>query len=540
MNYDLTPERKDYVNARGFTLLTACPGSGKTTSIAYKLGEFSGYKDDKVLCLSFTNNAVKELEESFVLLHGNKITYPHKILTIDSFLSQYIVLPFWYLIEGLTKRPTIIDDTASSPLYECSYFEKGVRKSRFYAKLSKNGYKYYFSHKESDFSRDTEGNLLCDNNIITSDDGLTVARLILKRRLNLGILSSGDIEYYAFYILNNYPKITQALAHRFTYLIMDEAQDMSSIQYEIIKLLMAGGLRNVEFVGDLRQSIYGWRNANPDISKSLLRDDKWQKLEFIHNRRSVQHIIDQYNIIRTASDAKIICRGRTQLKELLGYQETSSCWNSRVPQLIISAVTHFKSGQFNESVRLIKKVWALLKDELNGEDFANRVLTIDSAFADVAKLIALLRDIPPLELSISEWQERTERLFEKFCNIQDDSIQFQLKKRMNGYKMSEISKMKVIDFFHNNVLRNPSEFNTVHGVKGLTFDACLVFLKKKHSETISLELFEQCPELKERHRLLYVACSRPRQFLAFAIPKCVKKETIYKYLNPNFIYINVQ
>ena len=106
--------------------------------------------------------------------------------------------------------------------------------------------------------------------------------------------------------------------------------------------------------------------------------------------------------------------------------------------------------------------------------------------------------------------------------------------------MSEISKMKVIDFFHNNVLRNPSEFNTVHGVKGLTFDACLVFLKKKHSETISLELFEQCPELKERHRLLYVACSRPRQFLAFAIPKCVKKETIYKYLNPNFIYINVQ
>lgn len=583
MNYDLTPERKDYVNARGFTLLTACPGSGKTTSIAYKLGEFSGYKDDKVLCLSFTNNAVKELEESFVLLHGNKITYPHKILTIDSFLSQYIVLPFWYLIEGLTKRPTIMDDTASSPLYECSYFEKGVRKSRFYAKLSKNGYKYYFSHKESDFSRDTEGNLLCDNNIITSDNGLTVARLILKRRLNLGILSSGDIEYYAFYILNNYPKITQALAHRFTYLIMDEAQDMSSIQYEIIKLLMAGGLRNVEFVGDLRQSIYGWRNANPDIFKSLLRDDKWQKLEFIHNRRSVQHIIDQYNIIRTASDAniisynvaslnipiyvyhfdenqndkvidlffqkcneyslnsrQIICRGRTQLKELLGYQETSSCWNSRVPQLIISAVTHFKSGQFNDSVRLIKKVWALLKDELNGEDFANRVLTIDSAFADVAKLIALLRNIPPLELSISEWQERTERLFEKFCNIQDDSIQFQLKKRMNGYKMSEISKMKVIDFFHNNVLRNPSEFNTVHGVKGLTFDACLVFLKKKHSETISLELFEQCAELKERHRLLYVACSRPRQFLAFAIPKSVKKETIDKYILPNFTYIDIR
>ena len=37
MEYRITDERRDYLEARGFTILTACPGSGKTTSITYKM-----------------------------------------------------------------------------------------------------------------------------------------------------------------------------------------------------------------------------------------------------------------------------------------------------------------------------------------------------------------------------------------------------------------------------------------------------------------------------------------------------------------------
>jgi len=33
MEYEITDQRREYLNARGFTILTACPGSGKTTSI---------------------------------------------------------------------------------------------------------------------------------------------------------------------------------------------------------------------------------------------------------------------------------------------------------------------------------------------------------------------------------------------------------------------------------------------------------------------------------------------------------------------------
>lgn len=37
MEYEVTEERKAYLDARGYTILSACPGSGKTTSIVKKL-----------------------------------------------------------------------------------------------------------------------------------------------------------------------------------------------------------------------------------------------------------------------------------------------------------------------------------------------------------------------------------------------------------------------------------------------------------------------------------------------------------------------
>ena len=44
MEYEVTEERKAYLNARGYTILSACPGSGKTTSIVKKLYDISACK----------------------------------------------------------------------------------------------------------------------------------------------------------------------------------------------------------------------------------------------------------------------------------------------------------------------------------------------------------------------------------------------------------------------------------------------------------------------------------------------------------------
>ena len=116
MKYDMEPEeRKLYFNARGKTIVTACPGSGKTTSIVNKLYTISKEVENEskhsgVLCLSFTNKAVEEIRTAYRNMHNEEIAYPHKVSTIDSFISQEIVLPYWYLYEKCKSAPIIIND----------------------------------------------------------------------------------------------------------------------------------------------------------------------------------------------------------------------------------------------------------------------------------------------------------------------------------------------------------------------------------------------------------------------------------------------
>ena len=130
MEYEITPQRQAYLDARGYTILTACPGSGKTTSIVKKLYGVVQYCQDNygihtgVACLSFTNKACEELADKYRDMHKATISFPHVVSTIDSFVLQYIVLPFWYLCEWCGTRPIVIND--EQPLLKM-YYNRSVK-----------------------------------------------------------------------------------------------------------------------------------------------------------------------------------------------------------------------------------------------------------------------------------------------------------------------------------------------------------------------------------------------------------------------------
>src|SRR5690554_1845167 len=116
MKIEITPQLQAYLDARGKIILNACPGSGKTTALAKKLillqdelttkyGRFSG-----IACLSFTNTAKDEISEKYTKLSGEYLGFPHKVSTIDSFINQYITLPYYYLFGKNGKRPKILDN----------------------------------------------------------------------------------------------------------------------------------------------------------------------------------------------------------------------------------------------------------------------------------------------------------------------------------------------------------------------------------------------------------------------------------------------
>ena len=127
MEYDITEQRRAYLDARGFTILTACPGSGKTTSIVYKLKSLieeyrTNYTNGVgVLCMSFTNKACDEIISKYRDMHGTSIDYPNEVRTIDSFATQYVVLKYWYLIKGLSKPRIINEDEILHNLFFHKY-----------------------------------------------------------------------------------------------------------------------------------------------------------------------------------------------------------------------------------------------------------------------------------------------------------------------------------------------------------------------------------------------------------------------------------
>ena len=105
--------------------------------------------------------------------------------------------------------------------------------------------------------------------------------------------------------------------------------------------------------------------------------------------------------------------------------------------------------------------------------------------------------------------------------------------RIQGYVMKSLIKEKMSNYFgiSNDALDYRSQVHTIHAVKGASVDAVLLFLSKTHNvNTISLEDFPDqnvfLHNMTESQRLIYVACSRAKQFLALAVPSEITDDQI--------------
>ncbi|MBQ9625290.1 MAG: UvrD-helicase domain-containing protein, partial [Clostridia bacterium] len=90
----------------------------------------------------------------------------------------------------------------------------------------------------------------------------TFDREFAKIKLDNGVLTFNDLERYAYKILQN-DKIAEEYRNRYKYILVDEYQDTSRLQQDIIDKLR--GDKNLFMVGDIKQSIYRFRHADPTL-----------------------------------------------------------------------------------------------------------------------------------------------------------------------------------------------------------------------------------------------------------------------------------
>ena len=84
------------------------------------------------------------------------------------------------------------------------------------------------------------------------------------------VLDFADLEHQTLALLENNPVVADKLKERFEHIFVDEYQDINAVQQRIIELLSRDD--NVFVVGDVKQSIYGFRQSKPDIFLAHLKN----------------------------------------------------------------------------------------------------------------------------------------------------------------------------------------------------------------------------------------------------------------------------
>ena len=601
MEYDLTPQRQAYLDARGHTILTACPGSGKTTSIVKKLRAVSQYcaerygKHTGFACLSFTNKACAELKQKYREMHDERLTFPNEVLTIDSFIMQYVVLPFWYLCDACKKKPIVVnEEEILNPIYFNNVFRNGKWNSYPIQPLSKFGKKQYdkvlYKKSPALVSREKNG-YRWNHNTINKAKEVEYCETVFTYRLSKGFITSGDALWMACDILKNHQEIARALVARFPYIIVDEAQDNSELHFDFFKLLKRSGLQNLEFVGDICQSIYGFNNAKPELLQSMMKKRDWNVLPLSECRRSNQRIIDLYSKLKSNNVSAItsygvedkeipivvykyddgnvkdiirafyqvcednnllsriiLARGVDKCKKLSGVKDVNfKYWKSDFPYFLIDAVFASEAGDMDYAFRKIRLVLSGLMAEDSPDAKRQFIHKIEHNIDWNARIFGFLKQIPSFSLSFKEWSEQTCMLLHDFWEL-DEQPMFVPYQRQVGYKMKEMGNMPV-ERFHQSRDKSSDyhkSIDTIHAVKGATLDAVLLFLSSNSKgQGISLNDFPRITvrNMTESQRMIYVACSRATQFLALAVPKSISNETIRRTLagvEIDIRYINLQ
>jgi DNA helicase-2/ATP-dependent DNA helicase PcrA len=112
------------------------------------------------------------------------------------------------------------------------------------------------------------------------------------KRENL-LMDFDDMLTFAYAILQRYPNILKRYTGKYTFIQVDEGQDLSKIQFEILKLLVGSEEKNIFLVADDDQSIYGFRGAEPEYILSMEKQFNGCSFYYLSNNyRSTANIVE--------------------------------------------------------------------------------------------------------------------------------------------------------------------------------------------------------------------------------------------------------
>lgn len=276
---ELNPEQLRAVTTiAGPILIIAGAGSGKTRVITYRIAHMldEGIPQSAILALTFTNKAAREMEERVKSLTGKKL----QNLTVSTFhafgvriLRQDIAKLGWrenFSIYDETDKASLIKESARElqftsdalDLYKIANLFSNIKTGRKNWESANDMYRALYESYEQGLKL---------YNAVDFDD-----LIMLPIRL-----------------FHEHPDVLAKYRSRYTYIMVDEFQDTSRQQYELMRLLAD---KNIAVVGDDDQSIYSWRGADYQNIVQFEKDFPGVKeIRLEQNYRSTETILSAAN-----------------------------------------------------------------------------------------------------------------------------------------------------------------------------------------------------------------------------------------------------
>ena len=274
----------------GHVRVVAGAGSGKTRVLAHRyafLVNELGIDPGNILCMTFTNKAAQEMKRriSKLVHRGNVNDF---VCTIHGFCVKFLREEIFRI--GYPKNFIISDEEDSKMLAKqvMEEFNIGIDKTNVTNLLNSI---QKFKSINIDYYID---NIILSNSKISINDkeNAEIMRYIQLQQKNY-LLDFNDIIFFTIYIMSHYEDALSSWQQKMNYIMVDEVQDCSNNDWEIINYL-EGYYGNLFIVGDPDQCIYEWRGAIPDSFINFKTD---ADIILNQNYRSTPNILDVANSI---------------------------------------------------------------------------------------------------------------------------------------------------------------------------------------------------------------------------------------------------
>jgi DNA helicase-2/ATP-dependent DNA helicase PcrA len=297
-----TEQREAAITTEGPLLILAGAGAGKTKTVTFRILHLikQGTRPEDILAITFTNKAAKEMRERvFSLIQkDSNLNLPISNFAAQAgrpFISTFHSLAVHILKEsgnyiGVQRNFVIYDrgdskQAVKDALVELGHDPKQIEPAKVLSAISKE--KGNFTSQEEyevKYGDDFMGNII-------SEVWKKYDRALEKEKA----LDFDDLLFKATQLLVVKPGVRQLYQDKWKYVHIDEYQDTNQVQYKLISLLCEKH-HNLAVVGDMDQSVYGWRGA--DIRNILKFEEDYPQAKVVlleQNYRSTQTILTAAN-----------------------------------------------------------------------------------------------------------------------------------------------------------------------------------------------------------------------------------------------------